>query len=91
MGSYKPHFEGIPDEYFPLSTGEAFKYTIFVILIILATLGIMLGFLFWVLSAGLTGYTIAWSTTFLVFAVIMIILFYYGGKSRIKEEKRLIV
>jgi O-antigen/teichoic acid export membrane protein len=90
MGSYKPRFEGIPDEYFPLSAGEVFKYTIFVVLIITVTLGIMIGFLFWILSTDLTNYIIAWSVAFLAFAVMMMILFYYGGKNRIREEKRLI-
>ena len=50
----------------------------------------MLGFLFWVLNSGLTGYTIAWSVMYLVFVAVMIILFWIFGKSRIREEKRLI-
>lgn len=53
-------------------------------------LGIMLGFLFWVLNNGLMGYTIAWSVMYLVFVATMIILFWIFGKSRIREEKRLI-
>lgn len=67
------------------------KYSLFVIFIIGAGLGIMIGFLFWVLGAGLEGYTIAWSAVFLVFVALMFMLFYFGGKSRIKEEKRLII
>jgi len=59
-------------------------YTIFVFGIIAGTLGIMIGFLFWVTSGGLEGYIIAWSIVFLCFVVIMIILFYVGGKSRIR-------
>jgi uncharacterized membrane protein len=51
----------------------------------------MIGFLFWVTTAGLTGYTIVWSVVFLVFVVVMIILFFFGGKGRIREEKRLII
>ena len=50
----------------------------------------MIGFLFWVLNNGLTNYTIAWSIMYLVFVAIMIILFWIFGKSRIREEKRLI-
>jgi hypothetical protein len=67
------------------------KYSIFVIFIIGATLGLMIAFLFWVLNAGLTGYIICWSVVFLAFVSIMIVLFYFGGKGRIKEEKRLII
>jgi hypothetical protein len=51
----------------------------------------MIGLLYWVLNAGLVGYTICWSVVSLVFAVIMIIMFFVGGKGRIKEEKRLII
>lgn len=60
------------------------------LLVIGAGLGIMLGFLFWVLNNGLMGYTIAWSVMYLVFVATMIILFWIFGKSRIREEKRLI-
>lgn len=67
------------------------KYALYVLLIIGVGLGIMIGFLFWILAAGLEGYTIAWSVVFLVFVAFMFMLFYIGGKSRIKEEKRLII
>jgi uncharacterized protein YacL len=66
-------------------------YSLFVVFIIGAGLGIMIGFLFWILAAGLEGYTIVWSVVFLVFTALMFVLFYIGGKSRIKEEKRLII
>ena len=85
MGSYKPHFKGIPDGYYPLSTWEIVMYAIFIVLIVGAGLGIFVGFLFWVLNGGLNGYVIAWSIVFLVFTILMIFLFYVGGKSRIKE------
>ena len=51
----------------------------------------MIGFLFWIQRGGLEGYTIVWSIVFLVFTLLMMILFYIGGKDRIREEKRLIV
>lgn len=60
------------------------------ILVIGGALGIMLGFLFWVLNGGLVGYTIVWSIVFLVFTMMMMILFYIGGRGRIREEKKLI-
>lgn len=50
----------------------------------------MLGFLFWILNNGLTNYTITWSVVYLVFVASMIILFWIFGKSRIREEKRMI-
>jgi hypothetical protein len=54
-------------------------------------LGIMIGLLFWVLNSGLTGYIIAWSVIFLVFVVFMIFLFFVWGKSRIRQEKQMII
>ena len=48
MGAYKPTFEGVPDDYYPLTTCEVVKYTLFVVGIIGVTLGIMIGFLFWI-------------------------------------------
>lgn len=50
----------------------------------------MIGFLFWVTNRGLVDYTIAWSIIFLVFVVFLIVAFYFGGRNRIREEKRLI-
>lgn len=91
MGAYKPHFEGIPEEYFPLTACEVISYTIFVLGVIGGALGLMIGFLFWVTNKGLEDYTIVWSIVFLVFVVFLIIAFYVGGRGRIREEKRLIV
>ena len=90
MGAYKPTFEGIPDDYYPLTTGEVVKYTLFVVGIIGVTLGIMIGFLFWITEGGLESYIIVWSIVTCVFVVLMIILFYVGGKNRIREERALI-
>jgi hypothetical protein len=85
MGSFKPRFEGIPDEYFPLTTCEGLMYACFVLFIIGATLGIMIGFLFWVTNKGLEGFIIVWSIIFLVFLPIMMAFFYVGGRGRIRE------
>jgi hypothetical protein len=90
MGGYKPKFEGIPEDYYPLNGCEIFKYVLFVFGIIGGSLGVMIGFIFWVLSGGLEGYTIVWSIVFLCFVTIMMVLFFVGGKSRIREEKQLI-
>jgi hypothetical protein len=59
-------------------------YTLYVVLTIGGVLGVMIGFLHWVLKGGLEDYTIVWSIVFLVFTVVLIILFYHGGRSRIK-------
>ncbi len=53
MGSYKPKFEGIPEDYFPLTCCEIIKYSIFVFSLIGGSLGIMIGFTFWVINGGL--------------------------------------
>lgn len=84
IGAYKPTFEGIPDDYYPLTCGEVVKYTIFVISIIGVTLGIMIMFLFWCTLGGVTTYIIIWGIVILVFVVILMILFFIGGKNRIK-------
>lgn len=90
LGGYKPKFVGIPNDYYPLSTCETIMYSALVLGIIGGVLGIMIGFLFWVLAGGLSGYIMTWSIVFLVFTFLMLILFYFGAKGRIKEEKKLI-
>jgi hypothetical protein len=87
MGAYKPSFAGIPDDYYPLTACEVALYSIFVIAIIGSALGMLIGFTFWTRAAGLEGYIIVWSFAAILFAIIMMILFYVGGKGRIREEK----
>lgn len=65
-------------------------YTIYVVAIIGSTLGMLIGFTFWTKAAGLEGYIIVWSIVAIVFVIVMMILFYVGGKGRIREEKELI-
>jgi hypothetical protein len=84
MGAFKPTFVGIPDDFFPLTNWEIFKYTLFVVVVIFGVMGVMIGFLFWIVNAGLSGYTTAWSIATLCFTIIMIILFYVGGRKRIQ-------
>ena len=69
---------------------EVVKYSIFVGGVIGVTLGIMIGFVFWVLNSNLRDYVNIWSAILLAFIVFMIILFYFGGKDRIRDEKRMI-
>lgn len=53
MGAYKPTFEGIPEDYYPLTCSEVCLYAIFVIAVIAGTLGMMIGFTFWTRAGGL--------------------------------------
>ena len=87
MGAYKPTFEGIPEDYYPLTPGQVVKYIIFVVSVIVGTLAIMIAFMFWCTKGGLTAYAIIWSIIFLVFVVVLMVLFFIGGRGRIKEEK----
>ena len=57
--------------------------------IIFGALGILIGFIYWVKS-GLRSYIIVWSIVTLCFISTMMILFYIGGRRRIKEEKNMI-
>jgi uncharacterized protein YacL len=62
-----------------------------VILTIGGMLGIMVGLLYWVTNKGLESFVQVWSIIELIFIVTAIIAFYVGSKTRIREEKRLIV
>ena len=63
----------------------------FVVGVIGGALGFMIGSIFWVLNKGLEQTIQVWSIVFLVFTAILIIAFYVGGRTRIREEKRMIV
>lgn len=82
MGAYKPHFAGVPENYYPLNCKEIAISAFILVFTIGAVLGIMIGFLFWVQAGGLEGYVIAWVAVLIAFIVIMLVLFYWGGKRR---------
>ena len=90
IGAYKPHFAGVPENYYPLNCKEIALAAVILILTILFTLGVLIGFIKWVEFGGLDGYIIVWVTVLLVFIVVMIIMFYFGGKARRRMEKELI-
>ena len=90
IGAYKPHFAGVPDTYYPLSNGEIAKGFLILFLTIGVTLGIMVGFQFWIVNGGLEGYIIAWVVVLLICIVLAILCFYKGGKDRRRMEKELI-
>ncbi len=46
MGAYKPHFASISDDYFPTTKSDIILGTILLIIVIV---GIMVGFMFWIL------------------------------------------
>ncbi len=91
MGSFKPKFQSIPDEYYPLTTGEVAGYSALVVLTIGGCLGMMLGLMQWVLKEGLEGFVQVWSIIYLVFVIILIIAFFVGGRARIRESKKMIM
>ena len=57
---------------------------------IVIALGIMIGFIFWVLDGGLEVYVIVWISILLAFVAFAIAMFYTGGKNRRRLEKELI-
>jgi hypothetical protein len=57
LGVYKPHFEGIPEDYYPLNCKEIIYYSIVVFLTIVFGLGVLIGFIYWVLDTGLNLYS----------------------------------
>jgi membrane protein DedA with SNARE-associated domain len=54
--------------------------------IIFGVLGIFIGFLFWAVQ-NLEKYVLTWTIVFCVAFVIMLILVYFGGKDRRRQEK----
>jgi hypothetical protein len=67
------------------------KYTLYVIGMLVFESAFTFGMLYWVIALGLDGYTMIWSIVFGIFVFGMVVLFYFSGKERIREEKRLII
>jgi hypothetical protein len=84
IGAYKPDFTGIPDDYYPLTACEVIQYSLFVFFIIVGVLGLMIGCLFWVTNEGLYGFITIWGVVFIIFVLVLMVLFSYGGRGRIR-------
>jgi len=82
IGAYKPHFAGVPENYYPLNCKEITVAALILVFTIGGVLATMMVLLYWVQRGGLEGYVIAWVAVLLTFIVVAIILFYIGGKAR---------
>ena len=89
LGQSNPVWEPVPDHYFPLSSKETVYYIIAVSATIASVLGIFIGFLFWAVS-DLEKYVLTWTIVVCGLLVIFLILIYFGGKDRRRQEKELI-
>lgn len=90
MGSYKPHFEGHPDDYFPTTGWDIFWSVTLLILYIGGTLGMTVGFIFWVMSDGVSRYVFIWSIVVVIFIALCLVLIYFGVRNKTMIERRLI-
>lgn len=87
IGAYKPHFAGVPENYYPLNCKEIAISVVILVCTIGFTLGLLIGFVKWAELRGLDSYIITWVAVLIAFVVLMIILFYLGGKTRRRLEK----
>jgi hypothetical protein len=54
------------------------------------SLGMMVGFIFWVMADGVSRYVLIWCMVALAFIVIVIIAIYFGVRKKIQIERHLI-
>lgn len=90
LGAYKPHFEGHPDDYFPVTWGDIIASIALLLLYVGGTLGMMIGFIYWVMSDGVPRYTMIWSLVAVGFVTIVLIAIYFGVRRKIAIERQLI-
>ncbi len=89
LGAHRPRFEGIPDNYYPLSKCEVVQYVLMVVACILAVLGIMLGLMQWAIREQIN-YVLCWVIVLMVFLLVNVLLLYWGGRDRRVQEKSMI-
>lgn len=90
MGGFKPKFEGVPDDYYPASWGDIVLMVLFVVFVVLGSLGIMIGFLYWEMASGISSFVLVWTMVLIGFMVIIFIGIFVGGRARIKNERVMI-
>lgn len=54
------------------------------------SLGIMIGFIFWVMVDGIPLFTLIWCMAGLAFVIILIIGTYFGVRKKLQNERKLI-
>jgi hypothetical protein len=84
LGAYKPHFAGIPDDYYPASTCDVVVMVLFVTLMILGGVAIMIGFLYWDLAVGTKNFVTVWVIVDCVFIGVLLVSIFFGGKARLR-------
>ncbi len=89
LGQSNPVWEPVPEYIYPLDCKEVVYYVICVFAVIFAVLGIFIGFLFWA-TPDLETYILTWTIVMCSLIVIGLILLYFGGKDRRRQEKELI-
>jgi low affinity Fe/Cu permease len=50
----------------------------------------MIGFIFWVLSDGVSRFVFVWSIVVVIFVGLVLFMIYFGVKNKTKIERRLI-
>lgn len=90
MGGYKPHFKSYPADYYPSSACDVVLMAIFVLFVVLGSLGIMVGFLYWEFAVGIKSFVDVWVIVHCISIGLMLIGIYFGGSQKLTQEKLMI-
>jgi hypothetical protein len=90
LGAFKPHFNPMPDDYYPNSVCDIILVVLFLIVTVGGTFGILIGFIFWDLQIGNPQFVLIWSIVLVVFLVLMFIAIFLGGKTKLLQDKKMI-
>lgn len=83
MGTFKPKFKAMPDDYFPISNRDIAIGVFLILFVILGVMGIMVGFMFQIIRYGDVTFVYGWAIILVVFLIVMLTWIYFGGKKKI--------
>jgi uncharacterized membrane-anchored protein YitT (DUF2179 family) len=90
LGSYRPHFEGKPDDYYELECGEVSCAISVCFLIVVVFFFLTVAFFEWSNNHSTEEMILVWSIVLCVFIPAFMLAAYIGSNNKMEIEERLI-
>lgn len=90
MGSFKPHFQGKPDDYYELECKEVASAVGVCVIIVIFFFFLAVAMFFWSHRVSTSNLVLVWSIVLIVFVPLFMVAAYYGSNNKMEIEERLI-
>ncbi len=82
LGSFKPRFEGKPQDYWELSNCDICTALAMLLLVTAAMVALSIGCMYWIVLESSSQFALAWSIIMIVFVFVFLYFSYSCSKSK---------